>query len=541
MIFLKRCSKESILILLALLLSACGGEQDSPSSGEKIDYEVNQISPSGEVSQGSILFSWDEVIKATDYELDINFESPVVKDINAIVDQMSCNSSKRCSFTPDFEFKEGDHFKWQIRSKVAGSWSSFSERKTVTIKKKPISPIDIKSGKLLPPENGKIYFGAFADFGGTEDKVTTDKINQFDNLSGKPTAWSYFSNNWYEYQGYDRVPTIKYPKENINTIHNLGKTPFVRILPWTRPKQISGLSDLTRRSSGIDLMGICHSTNDKGYINHLISHSEWDEHQQHGDWKGHCDDAFSMQSIISGRWDKELKQWARDAKSHRDSKGNIIPLLVTFTIEMNGYWFPWSGIYNGGAKKDGYGDKDLADGPERYRDAYRHIIKLFKKEKVTNITWFFIPDTLDPNETWVKFLTEPWNDQKNYYPGDDYIDWIGTNLYGAAAKDYTWTNFSDDLAIKSAKIKEITSKKPIALMEFGVIEDHPNGTKSEWLEDAFDTLLNGDYLNFKAISYWHDDLGSGTAGMKIDSSSESLETFKRLIKNPRFQSSLQFK
>ena len=78
-------------------------------------------------------------------------------------------------------------------------------------------------------------------------------------------------------------------------------------------------------------------------------------------------------------------------------------------------------------------------------------------------------------------------------------------------------------------------------MEFGVIEDHPNGTKSEWLEDAFDTLLNGDYLNFKAISYWHDDLGSGTDGMKIDSSSESLETFKRLINNPRFQSSLQFK
>ncbi|MEE9339361.1 MAG: glycosyl hydrolase [Methylococcaceae bacterium] len=550
--FLKRYSKKLVFICLVSLLTACGGKQKStseqdlvPTSGKSpiptTSKAVKLISPVGEIPHGSVIFTWNEVVNATDYELAIDFETSGKKDFKTALNKNVCKSLKQCSFTPVFKFEQGDHFTWAVKSKVAGSWSSFSQSKAVTIKIIPIPPIQIASGKLLPPENGKIYFGAFADFGGTEDEVSKDKITHFDNLSGKPTAWSYFSNNWYEYQGYDRIPTIKYPEENINTIHNLGKTPFVRILPWTRPKQINHLSETTRLSAGSDLMGICHKVSAYDYVNHLISESEWDAHEQHGDWQGHCDGSFTMQNIISGKWDENLKQWARDAKSHRDDKGEVIPLLVTFTIEMNGYWFPWSGIYNGGARKDGYGDKSLADGPERYRDAYRHIINLFKAEKVTNITWFFIPDTLDPNEDWVKFLIEPWNNQKNYYPGDDYIDWIGTNLYGAAAKDYNWTNFSDDLSIKAKAIKDITSKKPIALMEFGVIEDHPKGTKSEWLEDTFNTLLNGDYLNFKAISYWHDDLGSGTDGMKIDSSPKSLATFQRLIKDPRFSSSLNFK
>ena len=41
------------------------------------------------------------------------------------------------------------------------------------------------------------------------------------------------------------------------------------------------------------------------------------------------------------------------------------------------------------AKTNGYGDPYFPDGPERFRDAYRHIIDLFRKEDVKNITWCF--------------------------------------------------------------------------------------------------------------------------------------------------------
>jgi hypothetical protein len=395
--------------------------------------------------------------------------------------------------------------------------------------------------KLIPPKANEIYFGAFTNFGGTEDDVTSNKINEFETLVNKSIAWAYFSNNWYEQKNGKYYPRIKYPKENIHTIHALGKTPFIRFLPWESSKQVKHMDQSARNSDGADLTNICHQTQDNTFIDYLINRYEFAEHEKHGDWKGICNDAFTMESIISGNWDDELRQWAQDSKSDKDNKGNTIPLLVTFAIEMNGYWFPWSGIFNGGVVTDKYGDSSLADGPEKYRDAYRHIIDLFKDEDVTHITWFFVPDTTNPNRSWANFLVEDWNSAKNYYPGDAYIDWIGTNLYGAAFSGGGWSIFNEELKQSHDAILDITSNKPIALLEFGVMDHHPDGDKSEWLKDAFSTILNGEYINFKAISYWNEQwYNSGDVMMNVDSSSTSLRTFKNQIKNKRFTPRLRF-
>jgi hypothetical protein len=540
-VYLTRYSYKLLFLMLLTLISACGGDKKStPSTPIKSNNKVTSISPVGKVSHGSILFSWQVIEGASQYELSIDSNKVGLKEIKISTKKANCSIPKKtCTYTPSIVFKQGDSFQWQVRSKVGSEWSDYGERKSVSVKKRVTPPANQTSAKLLAPINNEIYFGVFSDFGGTEDQVTKDKIETFDSLAQKPTAWSYFSNNWNGWENSKSVAEIKYPKANIHTIAKSGKTPFVRILPWVRVRQIGDLTEATRKSAGKNLLGICHISDNKGNINHLISQSEWGEHAGHGDWKGDCNSAFSMQNIISGKWDKELKQWAKEAKADRDEKGKIIPLLATFTIEMNGYWFPWSGIYNGGAIKNQYGDPNLADGPERYRDAYRHIIDLFRKEGVKHITWFFVPDTMDPNEDWVSFLTEGWNAQKNYYPGDDYIDWIGTNLYGAAAQDYNWTFFSDDWAKKYPAIQAITSNKPLALMEFGVIEDHSDGSKTDWFNDAFDTIQGADYP-FQAISYWHDDLDSGTKGMKINSSAKSLATFRNRVKNPKYKSSLRF-
>ena len=526
--------------MLVLSISACGGKQNGKPSVTPApikNSKVKSISPSGEIKSGEILFSWNAIKTASHYELGIESDALGWKKYSVTTLKANCSKAKKtCTYKPKLDFKQGDHFKWWVKAQVAGKWSDYGESKKVFIKVEPKPPADKSIAKLLAPKSGEIYFGAFSRFSGTEDDVTKAKINKFDSLAKKPTAWSYFSNNWNDHSN---VPVIKYPKANIHKISESGKTPFVRILPWVRLRQISGLSPTTRQSAGKDLIGICHISSKKGKVNHLINQNEWASHKSHGDKKGPCNTAFSMQNIISGKWDKELKAWAKDAKADRDAHGKPIPLLVTFTIEMNGYWFPWSGIYNGGANKTGYGDPNLADGPERYRDAYRHIIDLFKKEGVKHITWFFVPDTMDPDEDWVSFLKEDWNAQKNYYPGDDYIDWIGTNLYGAAAKDYNWTTFSNDWSKKSKAIKAISSNKPLALLEFGVIENHPNGTKSDWLNNAFDTIEGSDYP-FQAISYWHDDWTGTGNGMIIDSLPKSLATFQNRIKRAKYKSKLRF-
>jgi len=337
--------------------------------------------------------------------------------------------------------------------------------------KKPIDTI-----KLVAPLNDQIYFAAFPDFGGAEENVTSQKVIAFNELVGKDIAWACFSDNWYN--------SIVYPKDNIHEVYKNGTIPYVRIMP---------------RSDEI---------------------------------QGHKEEVFTMQNIIDGHFDVELRAWAKEAK-----KDNI-PLFVDFAVEPNGDWFPWSGVFNGGNNTDNYGDKNYPDGPERYRDAYRHIINLFRNENVGNITWFF-------HYNYVSFPNEQWNQAKYYYPGDDYIDWIGFSLYGAQTLSDEWEGleFSTILKEFSTLFNELNTNKPIALLEFGVTDFHKDGNKSVWLEDAFKTILYNPYVKFSAINIWHENWENEDETMttiRLDSSQETLKTFQKLIKNERFVSKLRF-
>ncbi len=324
--------------------------------------------------------------------------------------------------------------------------------------------------KLLPPDGDKIYFGAFPDFGGPEDYVTAKKIENFNKLVGKKIKWAYFSNNW----GRDGV---KFPRQKVEIIASTGTIPFVRMMP--------------------------RKILDTAY-----------------------DKTFSLQKIIDGKFDNELYQYARDVKDY----GKMI--LIDFGVEMNGNWFPWSGVVNGGGVKTRYGDPQKADGPERFVDAYRHIVDIFRKESVKNVTWFWHPDVYsDPDVTW--------NRQKNYYPGDGYVDWIGISAYGPLhpQEDY-WDSFPTIMKETQQRILEISDKKPIALLEFGVTDHHPLGRKNRWLAGAFQYILNPQSpLQFKAISPWHENWEEDDnlwATLRLDSSPATLAVFKKYIANSRF-------
>ncbi len=335
---------------------------------------------------------------------------------------------------------------------------------------------EIRNGKLLPPEGNKIYFGAFPDFGGSEDQVTSQRIRDFEAIANKKILWACFSQNWFN--------GIRYPKEHIHAIKDAGSIPYVRLMPRSSEEQ------------------------------------------------GVAERYFSLQNIIDGKFDVELIRWAKDAKN------DAIPLLVDFGVEANGDWFGYSGIFNGGGSTDGYGDPNYPDGPERYRDAYRHIIDIFKREGVNHITWFY-------HFNYSSFPNEEWNQPKYYYPGDAYIDWIGFSLYGAQTLDEEWKEleFSTQLREYVNSYKGINSAKPIALLEFGVTDFHPGGDKSVWLQDAFKTILENPYVKFSAISPWHENWENedGTMSMlRLDSSGNVERTFRDLIGNERFVSRLSY-
>ncbi len=325
---------------------------------------------------------------------------------------------------------------------------------------------------LQAPSERSIYFSAFPDFGGSEDHVSVQRIKDFETLAGKPLTWATFSDNWYN--------GITYPKAAIHAIHDAGAIPYVRLMP---------------RSDDV---------------------------------QGHPEPHFTLQRIINGVYDTNLTRWAQDARA------DGIPLLIDFAVEMNGDWFPWSGVFNGGKTTDGYGDKHTPDGPERYRDAYRHIIDLFRAAGLHHVTWVFHVNLASAPD-------EAWNHPKHYYPGDDYIDWIGFSCYGAQTLSEEWEGleFSTQLRAYQSQIRAISTRKPIAVLEFGVTDHHPDGNKSAWLDDAFATILNNPWITFSAINPWHEDWQNedeSWSRLRLDSSPEVTQTFRKWVSDPRFVS-----
>lgn len=207
------------------------------------------------------------------------------------------------------------------------------------------------------------------------------------------------------------LDTIKFPYDEVQAILNTGITPFIRMMP----------------------------------------RSEFEE--------GRIDPIWNLKDIISGKHDEALTNWFEEAKNIEEN------ILIEFGTEVNGFWFSWNGTYYGKGTKGAYGDNDYPDGAEIFRDAYRHIINLSRELEVNNLTWFFHFDVNNDPE-------EDWNDAKLYYPGDDYIDWLGVSIYGPFERGNKYKDLNPTDLIKKAydKFKGISENKPYAILEFGVTE-----------------------------------------------------------------------
>ena len=81
-------------------------------------------------------------------------------------------------------------------------------------------------------------------------------------------------------------------------------------------------------------------------------------------------------------------------------------MLFRLNNEMNSDWTSYSGVVN------------LAD-PELYTQAWRYIYEFFLKNGVDNTIWIFNPNDLD-------FPAADWNRWLSYYPGDGYVQMLGS-------------------------------------------------------------------------------------------------------------------
>jgi hypothetical protein len=336
--------------------------------------------------------------------------------------------------------------------------------------------------KVLPPASG-IYHGAFPGFGETEDVVNQKAMANFESLARKPLAWAYFSNNWFIEQGERTIPEIRFPRAAVQAIWDFRKDN--RVIPFVR----------------------------------LMARSGWTENKP--------DPLYTMDRVINdGAIASQIRQWADEAKRTE------IPLMLEFGTEINNDFFPWNGKFNGNGLTAGYGDPAYPDGPERFQDAFRHVIELFRGQGVTNVTWVFHVDSnASPKPDKPDNF---WNAISNYYPGDNYIEWLGASVYGPDA-DEAYESFENIFKPTYQVLRNVSEDKPIAILELG-IDKHPE--KARWITEALLTLKNKKFERVKAVSYWHSkDKDSGkTVDFRINSSKDSLKAYREGIADPLFTS-----
>jgi len=237
--------------------------------------------------------------------------------------------------------------------------------------------------------------------------------------------------------------------------------------------------------------------------------------QQVADYEGRV-----LEAIIDGVYDDTLIRWAKGARSVG------VPVFLRFAHEMNGDWYPWSGIKNGGGQTDGYGSPDLADGPERYVDAYRHVHDTFLAHGADNVLWVWCPNA--PFEVMENALGA-WNNAAAYYPGDEYVDWLCFDGYNWGASAFgqqfnaRWQSFHEIFASSYAELQAINPEKPIIIGEFSSTEE--GGDKAAWIRDAFDNILH-DFPQIRGLIWFH--IAKET-DWRINSSEAALEAYRQAV------------
>jgi hypothetical protein len=209
-------------------------------------------------------------------------------------------------------------------------------------------------------------------------------------------------------------------------------------------------------------------------------------------------------NIANGEYDQYIRKWAQGVKAVGE------PVFVRFGNEMNGDWDPWCSWFFSK-------DADL------YIDAWRHVYNLFRQEGASNAIFVWNPHDRS-------FPDFKWNSAVMYYPGSQYVDWVGLTCYnnGTGYENEVWREFND---MYEPIYNEYLLKypgKPFLITEFSCSET--GGDKAAWIRECMNSLSQ--YPNIR-IAVWYDST-DGKRLYRIDSSPESKEAFRQGLKNPYY-------
>ncbi len=295
--------------------------------------------------------------------------------------------------------------------------------------------------------------------------LSGSELVAFEQRAGHRLSWVAFSQRWSR--------GLAFPRQRVLAIWRHGAVPYVAFLP-TSTDYVPG-----RSASGPERR-------------------------------------YTLERIAAGDFDRQLTAWADGARALG------VPLLLSFGAEVNEDWGPWNGRWNGAGETEDYGDLDTPDGAERYRDAYRRVVTLFRSEGARNVSFVFSADA--------RRSAADWNAVRLYYPGDAFVDWLAISDYGSLGPDAAVVPFARRLADSGVySILTRLSRRPVAVVGGTV------GGKPGWIRDAFRALRSKRYARVRA-AIW----SAGAAATRVDAPAAALASFAAGVAGSRFSGRARF-
>ena len=213
----------------------------------------------------------------------------------------------------------------------------------------------------------------------------------------------------------------------------------------------------------------------------------------------------SLSAITNGSNDLLIRARAAAVKAFGK------PVFLRWGAEMNGNWFAWSGSANG-------------NDPSLFVAAWRHIHDLFRSAGVTNVSWVWAPNA-DSKPGGVDLAS--WNNWRHYYPGDNYVDWVGIDGYNWGSI-YSWQS---PAGIFDPVYRDYAARKPIMIAETSSVES--GGSKADWISSLRGYVVS--HPGIGALVWFDTDTSSTAINWRIDSSPAALTAFRSLAANGYFR------
>lgn len=206
---------------------------------------------------------------------------------------------------------------------------------------------------------------------------------------------------------------------------------------------------------------------------------------------------YNAQELVNGKADNYIREYAKGVKGFGDE------IWLRPLHEANGDWYDW------GVGKSGAGNTDA-----NVAEAFRHIVKIFKEEGVTNVKWVWTTNA--SNQGSGTTLT-------GNYPGDEYVDYISIDGYnwGTCQSWSSWQTFSQ--VFKKAYNALANIDKPLFIAEISSSER--GGNKAEWITDMFEHFAT-DFSRVFAVMWFSQSKEANEGDWALNTSQAAVDAWK---------------